>query len=603
MFDPEEQCILCTANTVFEDALVKEMRVGLPSDTDMRVLVEFDMGALSQLSENTVRVKAAAGRAVSVCHSCEGMLDSDTAEKLRAQGKKVPGFLLRPHEPGHIPPLQALPSLADTLRAINPESPTLRLVSADPWGEVHPAPPRHQQHLPPHLLAMQMQREIDLGTGEAVMTPGEETVIRHGTMLKPTGQSGGVAAGIFTVRAGPLFETLDQLDQTGEYFRLAMAVDLLAEKGRVAVSGTRARHWVAVETSDNLEEARQQRIPSSPHLPAWRSTEGPRMRRTHEVMGRTDSVDSLTGLLGKHTETNPLQIACEPGLSRIAEEEDLDAESMWERRGPRLVMTFLLNVMGGCGAVWGCSEAAGVRAGENNDWWRAWSVVAGVGCLGHWVKVDVSSRRPGPDASVLATILLQVLGGAGAVWGALEMLGLRLNYPPGCRDKHIYGDPTEAWAPGYEACSNTYRECRWGTLAVLLYFAWRWWSLGGGLTPPPIQPRCTACTDRHQLRAWVHWYVGTFVLEVCGGAGAMWGCAEVAGVSGHSLRLGWGDDGFGQESFDLWRMICSGVFCCCLARWVCVRVLVGQPAPIVGAPDEIDPNEHGKEDLGTRIHL
>eukprot|EP00658_Telonema_sp_P-2_P012782 TRINITY_DN14868_c0_g1_i1.p1 TRINITY_DN14868_c0_g1~~TRINITY_DN14868_c0_g1_i1.p1 ORF type:complete len:202 (-),score=29.29 TRINITY_DN14868_c0_g1_i1:275-880(-) len=107
------------------------------------------------------------------------------AEKLRAQGKKVPGFLLRPHEAGHIPPHQALSSLANTLRSLNPNSPTLSLVSADPWGAVHPAyPPHHEKHQPPHLLAMQMQREIDLGTGEtisseSVSTPGSESVIRQ----------------------------------------------------------------------------------------------------------------------------------------------------------------------------------------------------------------------------------------------------------------------------------------------------------------------------------------------------------------------------------------------------------------------------------------
>merc|ERR1711971_271713 len=49
--------------------------------------------------------------------------------------------------------------------------------------------------------------------------------------------------------------------------------------------------------------------------------------------------------------------------------------------------------------------------------------------------------------------------------------------------------------------------------------------------------------------------------------GALWGAAEIAGRSGHSLRLGWGDQHFGQESFDFWRCVCLPVFLLCLGRW------------------------------------
>ena len=79
------------------------------------------------------------------------------------------------------------------------------------------------------------------------------------------------------------------------------------------------------------------------------------------------------------------------------------------KKAPENSATFLLNVMGGCGAVWGYSEAAAVRAGENNDWWRVWSVVVGVLCAIHWWKVDVCQRKSSPDAAVLAMLLLQVV--------------------------------------------------------------------------------------------------------------------------------------------------------------------------------------------------
>eukprot|EP00656_Telonema_subtile_P046259 TRINITY_DN5263_c0_g1_i1.p1 TRINITY_DN5263_c0_g1~~TRINITY_DN5263_c0_g1_i1.p1 ORF type:complete len:166 (-),score=13.54 TRINITY_DN5263_c0_g1_i1:144-641(-) len=108
------------------------------------------------------------------------------ADKLRRAGQPVPGFLLKPHEAGHIPPHQALSSLTAELRARDPTSPLLSLVSQDPWGSTHPAhPPHHPEHQPPHQLAMQLQREIDLASGKTIAgakvfnTPGVESVVRQ----------------------------------------------------------------------------------------------------------------------------------------------------------------------------------------------------------------------------------------------------------------------------------------------------------------------------------------------------------------------------------------------------------------------------------------
>merc|ERR1740138_1463168 len=57
-------------------------------------------------------------------------------------------------------------------------------------------------------------------------------------------------------------------------------------------------------------------------------------------------------------------------------------------------------------------------------------------------------------------------------------------------------------------------------------------------------------------------HAATFVLDVVGGAGAVWGVSEVA-----MLRLGWGDIYFGQPSFDLWRCVCAPFFLVCLFAW------------------------------------
>ena len=116
----------------------------------------------------------------------------------------------------------------------------------------------------------------------------------------------------------------------------------------------------------------------------------------------------------------------------------------------------------------------------------------------------------------------------------------------------------------YRLCLNTC--CRWATLIILLLFAWRWWHQGGAPVAPPGPPssgsRCSHVLNINQIVLGLNYYGATFILEVCGGAGAMWGCAEVrllysalidrlslkcdiqvAGTSGHSLRSGWGDPG------------------------------------------------------------
>lgn len=219
---------------------------------------------------------------------------------------------------------------------------------------------------------------------------------------------------------------------------------------------------------------------------------------------------------------------------------------------------FLLEVLGGCGAVWGCSEAFNVRGGPNNDQWRVVSGVVGALCLLRWVCLHPLSCQISPDLEVLTAFLLQVFGGVGAVWGFAEIVGLRVNYPLNCHDAQFSG-VGDAWAPGYSTCQNTYSFWR---AVVLMAFVWfvLWWQrdhLAGW-------PKCA------WLRRGIH-LASTFVLEVVGGAGALWGFSEVCGTSGHSLRLGWGDRYFGQQSFDQWRVACAGVFVLCFMHWLVVE--------------------------------
>ena len=220
-----------------------------------------------------------------------------------------------------------------------------------------------------------------------------------------------------------------------------------------------------------------------------------------------------------------------------------------------LPTTFLLEVLGGSGAVWGCAEAFAVRDGGDNDAWRIICAVVGAMCLARFLQ----SRRRGPasgPAEAVATCLLQVLGGAGAVWGCAEIVGLRVNYPSDCLTSAQNGTG-DAWAPGSSTCRNTYLEWRLVVLLLLPGFTWRW--LRAANTAAPPLPRAVELAF-------------SFVLEVLGGAGALWGAAEIAGPSGHSLRLGWGDSHFGQPSFDRWRIGCGVAFMWCLAVWLWRRV-------------------------------
>jgi hypothetical protein len=224
---------------------------------------------------------------------------------------------------------------------------------------------------------------------------------------------------------------------------------------------------------------------------------------------------------------------------------------------------FLLDVLGGCGAVWGCAEAAAVRDGGNAASWRVLSVCAGVFCFLRWWRVEVRRRQRDVSAEMsveaVATLLLQVFGGAGAVWGTLETVGLRMYYPADCAEQGVGG----AWAPGYSACMDTYLQCR---IVTALSFAWhliRWRnrqeSQHHGTSVVERGERMHAhavgrsrASVRSSLMSQRFDLAEKFVLECCGGAGALWGSAEVL-----CLRKGWGDEHYGQPSFDQWRCYCA----------------------------------------------
>jgi len=233
-----------------------------------------------------------------------------------------------------------------------------------------------------------------------------------------------------------------------------------------------------------------------------------------------------------------------------------------------LLATFLLEVVGGAGAVWGSSENAGIRVGIINDEWRAFCWVVFLLCLVRWVAREALGRTS-HDGEVMAVFLLDVMGGAGAMWGCLEIAGYRVHYPSNCHEVQVraWGDFQgigNAWGPQYESCANTIVNSRYICAAVFVLCAMSWQKL------IPSGPSCLGTYAEFLLR--------TFLLEVMGGAGALWGFSEICGRDGHSLRLSWGDIYFGQESCDLWRILCSITFLLCFIRWLIIRVQRGPPA-------------------------
>lgn len=255
------------------------------------------------------------------------------------------------------------------------------------------------------------------------------------------------------------------------------------------------------------------------------------------------------------------------------------------RRPMDLCATFLLEVLGGAGAAWGCADVFEVRGGPNNNKWRVVCAAVGAACLVRWSLASFSDVRY-LQGDVLASFLLQVCGACGAIWGAAEIVGLRVNYPEDCHaEQHgpsgPFIGPGSAWAPGYETCQNTLLPWRLACAVVFVVFFLRWHC--------DLQSWCLVYHTRlAAILRFFHLHVCTFILEVLGGAGAVWGASEIAGPSGHSLRLGWGDEGFGQESFDFWRWICLATFSACLLRWAMtwkarerVRELDEEEMPIV----------------------
>ena len=99
---------------------------------------------------------------------------------------------------------------------------------------------------------------------------------------------------------------------------------------------------------------------------------------------------------------------------------------------------FVLQVMGGAGAIWGSSEIVTLRNYDNAAGWRVTATVAGCAFLVRWMLQVVNRFATfwsfplfKQTATVrwfeagVTTLVLEVLGAAGAMWGFSEIVLLR----------------------------------------------------------------------------------------------------------------------------------------------------------------------------------
>eukprot|EP00940_MAST-03C_sp_MAST-3C-sp2_P002109 g2109.t1 len=228
-----------------------------------------------------------------------------------------------------------------------------------------------------------------------------------------------------------------------------------------------------------------------------------------------------------------------------------------------LLVKFLLEVLGASGAIWGCSEAAHVRVDDNSDAWRVGAGAVGACALVLYVQDHCLAGKKSICPRT-KSFVLDVLGSGGAVWGVAEIVGLRTRYPSDCSIESVKG----AWAPGYNECRNSYTLWRFISWTVVAIFACDWIARWCGVSRAQILPRFRAAGT----------VVKRFVLEVLGGAGAIWGVAEIV-----YLRDGWASSHYGQPSFDIWRVPAAITFVLCFVYFLVTqkRASTERDAPVV----------------------
>lgn len=203
----------------------------------------------------------------------------------------------------------------------------------------------------------------------------------------------------------------------------------------------------------------------------------------------------------------------------------------------------VLEVWGGGGAIWGFSEAMSLRRPETQEWYRFYALTIGCIFFIRWC-LQIEEFRKGDDTKADATkmqytryiqifsakMVLEVFGGAGAIWGFSEVCYLRRP------------DTQEDWR---------IKALTIGFIFFLRYLCqtkdyFMIAKFGESYTEP----------HTNKLIRLVQIFSARLVLQVFGGGGAIWGFSEAMSLRRPDT----------QEFYRYFAMVVGAIF---FGRWFC----------------------------------
>lgn len=201
----------------------------------------------------------------------------------------------------------------------------------------------------------------------------------------------------------------------------------------------------------------------------------------------------------------------------------------------------VLEVFGGSGAIWGFSEAITIRDSSTEEFWRFWAALGGAiffirfllqskDYINHMEEIKTNSRLRCVQIFT-PKLILEVWGGVGAVWGFSEVLTIRNS------------STVWFWRPASLAVGVIF-FCRW-ILHLIDYYKYE---VKGSEKRNQSRPQ-ESSMHKYQI------FSAKLVLQVFGGAGAIWGFSEV--VTLRNTYTCW-----------IWRQVALGFGFVFLVRWV-----------------------------------
>ena len=271
----------------------------------------------------------------------------------------------------------------------------------------------------------------------------------------------------------------------------------------------------------------------------------------------------------------------------------------------------LLEVCGAGGAVWGSTEVINWRNDSNSIFFRNLALLAFVVFLirlywhaKHWLEhehdfpyVKIHHRRQHMIHFLQvfsAKFLLQVMGGAGAVWGSSEAIGLRRP------------ETQAAWRKAATMTGILFL-IRWVVEIMSYCLLCRYCSKsrpgkeeeedGDDEDGAENVVYTSTRSDKWILRLltikdWNECVTVKFILEVCGACGAVWGFSEAAGLRTESTET-------------VWRPIALAVGAIFVVRWLkqtAQFVLLHHSAHLVTEPMTLQ-NQSSVQLADQRLHV